>query len=325
MFDPSSRALLRQAPDLPGLDPETLDELLTAAHVELATVRLLSREDEPRVASDVIDRVRRLASTFEAYVVLNLRPEQTRAAAFVAASAHQILSRVRENASDRPTIVSSDAIGSSISACLLFLIADRAADAAEVAGQLRARGERRAVRRSLILGLRELATGNLTALIDRNLDEDPIAQGDSREVATDLLLRECAYAVQGLGQQARGGGAPDPDVRSRLIRVIRLSEASVVDIEFGFEGTVRHQFAGPHHLATLLSRLIDGMQAAMLVRLPTPSGAQAKAWADWLLSQAQSRPFLWVNHLKAVNTGYLNRSRSMVMTSPTGSGKTTLT
>lgn len=94
MFDPSSRVLLRQAPDLPGLDPETLDELLTAAHIELATVRLLGAS---AIASDVIDRVRRLASTFEAYVALNLRPEQTRAAAFVAASAHQILSRVRES------------------------------------------------------------------------------------------------------------------------------------------------------------------------------------------------------------------------------------
>ncbi|MFT8559522.1 MAG: hypothetical protein ABF719_06645 [Acetobacter sp.] len=102
MFDPSSRALLRQAPDLPGLDPETLDELLTAAHIELATVRLLSRAAEPATESDVIDRVRRLASTFEAYVALNLRPEQTRAAAFVAASAHQILSRLRETVLDRP-------------------------------------------------------------------------------------------------------------------------------------------------------------------------------------------------------------------------------
>lgn len=324
MFDPSSRALLRQAPDLPGLDPETLDELLTAAHIELATVRLLSRDGEPEGAGNVIDQVRRLASTFEAYVALNLRPEQTRAAAFVAASAHQILSRVREATFDRPTVVTSDAIGSSISATLLFLIADRAADAAEVAGQLRARGERRAVRRSLILSLRELATGNLTALIERDLEEDRIEEGDSREVATDLLLRECAYAVQSLGQEARGSGAPDADVRSRLSRIIRLSEASTVEVTLGFAGTVHHQFAGPHHLATLLNRLIGGMEDAMLIKLPTPSGAQAKAWTDWLLSQTEARPFLWINHLKAVRTGYLNRGRSMVMTSPTGSGKTTL-
>lgn len=324
MFDPSSRALLRQAPDLPGLAPETLDELLTAAHIELATVRLLSREGEPEAISDVLDQVRRLASTFEAYVALDLRPEQTRATAFVAASAHQILSRVRETAMDRPTVVSSDAIGSSISATLLFLIAGRAADAAEVASQLRAKGERRAVRRSLILSLRELATGNLTTLIERDLGEDTIATRDSREVATDLLLRECAYVVQGLGQEARGSAVPDTDIRSRLKRVLHLSEASEVEINAALEGKVHHQFAGPHHLATLLSRLVDGVQAAMLIRLPAPSGAQPRTWADWLLSQTHSRPFLWINHLKAIGTGYLNRGRSMVMTSPTGSGKTTL-
>ncbi|CAE6953574.1 hypothetical protein R69608_05970 [Paraburkholderia nemoris] len=323
MFDPSSRALLRQAPDLPGLEPEILDELLTAAHIELATVRLLSRNSETGAANDVIDRVRRLASTFEAYVALNLRPEQTHAAAFVAASAHQILSRIRGAALDQPTVVSGDSIGSSISATLLFLIANRAADAAEMARQLRAKGERRAVRRSLILSLRELATGDLSSLSLRNLDEDRVAEGDSREVATDLLLRECGHVIQALGQEARGT-LRDSNVRSRLAQVIRLSQASETEVGSGIKGTVYRQFAGPHHLATLLCHLIEGVQGAMLVRLPAPSGAQVSAWSDWLLSQAQSRPFLWVNHLKAIATGYLNRGRSMVMTSPTGSGKTTL-
>lgn len=324
MFDPSSRALLRQAPDLPGLDPEALDELLTAAHIELSTIRLLAKEGEPSVASEAIDRVRRLASTFEAYVALDLRPEQTRAAAFVAASAHQVLGRIRESGAHRLTVVSSDTISSTISATLLFLIADRAADAAEVAGQLRARGEPRAVRRSLILSIRELATGNLGPLVERDLDEDRIAQDDSREVAADLLIRECARVVQALGHEARGQAEPDFDIRERLERVIRLSEASVVDIKHGIGGAAHFQFAGPHHLASLLSRLIDGVQEAMLVRTPAPSGANPEAWSGWLNSQAQSRPFLWINHLKAVRTGYLNRGRSMVMTSPTGSGKTTL-
>lgn len=324
MFDASSRALLRQAPDLPGLDPETLDELLTAAHVELATVRLLSRDGSTTPMSDVIDRVRRLASTFEAYVALDLRPEQSRAAAFVAASAHQILSRVREASLDRPTTLSSDAIGSAISATLLFLIADRAADAAEVAAQLRARGERSAIRRSLILSIRELATGNLTTLIERNLDEDLIADRDSRDTATDFLFRECAYVIQDLGKEARGSAVSDSTINARLNRVLQLSQAAAAEVSPTMASIVHHQFAGPHHLATLLGRLIEGMQASMLIRLPTPSGAQPKAWSDWLLSQSEARPFLWINHSKAVGTGYLNRGRSMVMTSPTGSGKTTL-
>ncbi len=112
--------------------------------------------------------------------------------------------------------------------------------------------------------------------------------------------------------------------QERLTRVIRLSQARPVQIDIESAGIVHHQFAGPHHLATLLSRLIGSMQHAMLVRLPTPLGAQEKAWLGWLSSQTRARPFLWVNHLNAVATGYLNRGRSMVMTSPTGSGKTTL-
>ncbi|WP_369021532.1 DEAD/DEAH box helicase [Tritonibacter mobilis] len=62
----------------------------------------------------------------------------------------------------------------------------------------------------------------------------------------------------------------------------------------------------------------------MLVRTPAPAGADPTTWRDWLLPQARKRPFLWTNHLYAVATGYLDRGSSMVMTTPTGSGKTTL-
>lgn len=322
MFDAKSRALLHQAPALPGLEPEMLDELLTQAHVELATVRL--RGAEGGDTSNVIDRVRRLATTFEAYVALDLRPDQTRAAAFVAANAHQILTRVRGRAPDQPTLVSSDAIGSTISATLLFLIADRAADAAEAARPIRARGEPNAARRSLLLCIRELATGGLAALVERKLDQDFVPKGDSREEATDLLLRECSRAIQDIGREALGMNVSELAPQDRLARVILLSQAKAELIETGPAGLVHHLFGGPHHLATLLARLIGGLRDAMLVRLPTPSGARAKTWRHWLLSQAPARPFLWVNHLSAVGTGYLNRGKSMVMTSPTGSGKSTL-
>lgn len=62
----------------------------------------------------------------------------------------------------------------------------------------------------------------------------------------------------------------------------------------------------------------------MLVKQPTPAGSDETAWRTWTSSQAQKRPFLWINHQEAVKSGYLNKNTSMVMTSPTGSGKTTL-
>lgn len=189
--------------------------------------------------------------------------------------------------------------------------------------ELRARGEPRASRRSLILSLRELATGRLTDLVGRDLNNDRLDEGDRREVATDLLFRECARVMQDLGSEALGSEGSDLDAHERLDRVIDLAGSRSFPAPI-IEGAIHYQFAGPHHLAVLLRGLIDGMRSAMIVRLPTPSGAQEEQWKNWAIGQAQARPFLWINHQKAVATGYLDRGRSMVMTSPTGSGKTTL-
>jgi hypothetical protein len=109
-----------------------------------------------------------------------------KAAAYVAATAHQILSRLR-GTNYKPTLLSSDAIGSELSATLLFLIADRAADAAESAIKLRVNDEIRDARRILILCVREFATGAIASVIERDLENVVIPRRDSREYATDLL------------------------------------------------------------------------------------------------------------------------------------------
>ncbi|WP_370161004.1 DEAD/DEAH box helicase [Limimaricola soesokkakensis] len=327
MFDQSSRRLLREAPGLPGLDPAVIDELLTEAQVVLATARV-EAQDESDV-DGIIDRVRRLAATFEAYVALGLRPDQTRAAAFVAASAHQIVAQRLTRRADRPTLLSSDAVDAALSSTLLFLIAERTADAAEMAMRLKAKGEASAVRRSVILSVREFARSELDKVVERDLYADRVLENDSRETATDLLYRECATALQGLAREALGessdGAAEDTDrLLTRLSGVLELAIDKDDETVGDFSGPVHIHFAGPHHLAALLIRLVGGVRDAMLVRTPTPSGANAQAWQGWLVTQARARPFLWTNHLKAIGTGYLDHGRSMVMTSPTGSGKTTL-
>ncbi|APO82540.1 DEAD/DEAH box helicase [Pseudomonas putida] len=323
MFDSRTRQLLRNAPELSDLDPETIDELLTEAHVELATARLASQDDFESQPETFI-KVRRLASTFEAFVALNLRPEQMRSAAFVAGTAHQILTQRRIRRPDQPTLLSSDAVDSTISATLLFLIADRAADAAEIASCLSVIGETREVRRSLILSIKDFATGRLEALSERRLPSEAATVGDSRDQAADLLFRECNIAIKNLALEARGIMSSSSNVRKRLNKTIELASPFAEPLESNFQGLIHHQFAGPHHLASLLVRMVGGARASMLVRLPTPAGADALAWAAWTISQAQTRPFLWINHQEAVKTGYLGQNSSMVMTSPTGSGKTTL-
>lgn len=324
MFDESSRNLLRSAPSLPGLEAEVLDELLTEAHVELATIRVeIAVEGEVR-RGVLLDKVRRLGATFEAYVALDLQSERTQAAAFVAASAHQIIAKANDARAVGPTLLSSDAVSSAIASTLLFLIADRAADAAEVASMLIAVGEDHAIRRALIMSIRELAKGDLSKTAERDLQGEWIAADDSRQHATNLLFRECALVVQGLAVEALGRAGLLEDLEQTLGRVISLSEPRGTELPEGIVGLMHEQYAGPHHVATLLLRLLPRVRQSMLMRTPAPAGANPETWREWLLPQADKRPFLWTNHLHAVATGYLNRGSSMVMTTPTGSGKTTL-
>lgn len=322
MFDKTSRDLLKSAPGLPGLDADVLDELLTQAHIDLATIRMQQTEGFVINEDDAFDRVRRLATTFEAYVALELQPERTGAAAFVAGTAHQILARARVG-SDAPSILSGGAVDPAIASVLLFMIAERSADAFEAARYLRARGEPRAVRRAVILSIRELARGDLIGLSTRDFDSEVVASDDSNEHAVDLLYRECGRALQSLAREALNEDFSD-DAEYRLNRVIALSAASSHDLPDELTRSARFGFSGPHHLATLILRLIGNLRATMIVKIPAPSGAAATTWSGWLETQAKARPFLWTNHLKAIALGYLDQGHSLVMTSPTGSGKTTL-
>jgi hypothetical protein len=109
-------------------------------------------------------------------------------------------------------------------------------------------------------------------------------------------------------------------------RVRLLSLDTTVSDDFGDTAvlTATSVFAGPHHLAALLLRVAGTLGDSYLVTTPTPGGANPGRWKDWLRLEAERWPFLWENHKNAIATGFLNQGESLVMTSPTGSGKTTL-
>ena len=83
-------------------------------------------------------------------------------------------------------------------------------------------------------------------------------------------------------------------------------------------------YPGPHHLAALLERAAGTLQGASVIRISPPNGTNAASWTDWLRTEAARYPFLWENHQRAVATKFLDNGQSLVMTCPTGSGKTTL-
>lgn len=330
MFDPITADFVRSAAALPGLDPATLVDELTAAYVDIAAARLSFGTENPEQVDlrGVIDRMGRLADTYEAEIVLDVQGDRRRSIAFVAGSARQVLAQINKLvASDgEPTQLSDKVVGSEIAASLLFLIAQRSSDAYEASRAIVAAGEPNAMRRGLILALGRFARGNFEQLLEINPDEEKLDSSDATEFATDLLFREILRGLHLLAGVGLGWNGPETIEAAVAIfkkvqaLAMEMSASDVLDSTLSSTSL----FAGPHHLAALLEKVAGSFGQDILVSTPPPFGSDPDRWNDWLRSEASRWPFLWENHRDAIATGYLNEGASLVMTTPTGSGKTTL-
>ena len=334
MFDPATAALVRSARALPGLNPDALVEQLTSAYVDIAAARLaldIAADQPGPDLGGLLSRMRRLADTYESYITLDLFPEQSRSAAFVAGAARQVTARIAELGAvsdERPSRLDEDAIGGEIAAALLFLIAEQPSDALEAARGIQASGgEIAPIRRALTLAIRFFCQGAFRQVVEINPESEGLGVDDPQQYAADLLFRELLrgirlLALAGLGE---AGDAAIADAQQRFDRVRRLAvDSALIEGRDGTRVEAVSLYAGPHHLAALLGRSSRTLVEAALVRTPVPGGADAAMWDGWLRAEAGRWPFLWPNHRACLKTGYLNKGQSLVMTTPTGSGKTTL-
>ncbi len=332
MFDPVTSELIAGAPALEGLVPSELREELTAAYVEIAAARVsLTQLDDPfsPELGQLLVRMSRLADAYEARIVLDLDGERRRSTAFVAASARQFIAlaaqlRRREATTSR---LDEDAVGADIASALLFLNAERSSDAFEVARNIQAAGEPNPIRRALILAIGRLARGRLDDILAMDLAAERLGGDSAFNEAADLLFREVLAGIISLAQD--GLGLADGDgiaaAIARFENVRRLAIDTGAEDEPAPSGLrAISAFPGPHHLAGLLLRAAGTLRDTTLVRTPVPGGVHAERWKAWVREEAARSPFIWENHRRAISTGYLDCGQSLVMTSPTGSGKTTL-
>lgn len=330
MFDPITANFVRSAAALPGLDPATLVDELTAAYVDIAAARLSLGSESPEQIDlrGVINRMGRLADAYEAEIVLDVQSDRRRSIAFVAGSARQVLVQINKLVSSEggPTKLSDKVVGSEISASLLFLIAQRSSDAYEASRAIVAAGETNVMRRGLILALGRFARGNFEQLLEINQDAESLDSSDATEFATDLLFREILRGLHLLANVGLGRNGPETiEAAVEIFRKVQTlaMETSASDV-LASPLSSTSVFAGPHHLAALLEKVAGSFGQDILVSTPPPSGSDPERWNDWLRSEASRWPFLWENHRDAIATGYLDEGASLVMTTPTGSGKTTL-
>jgi len=327
MFDPETVTLIGRAPPLDGLDLVTLPQLLTDAFATVVAARIRLRTGAPDPAGTDIEGtlalLRRLAAAQEAYVALLPDRENRAAAAFVAGSAHQARRLARVGVRE-PTCITATTVSSEISSALLFLIAEAYPDAAETAKRINLNAaESGPIERSLLMALKMLAEGRLREIVAEPLPETTTAPSVDRAVEALLIL--LLRGVRALAQQLSNPVAVGaPDVARQLFQRVKALCIYELPNPFGDDRPAYSVFSGPLHLANLLIAAERDLGGAALAHLPAPAGVDAAAWSRLVRRMARSRPFLWRNHMGAIQQRYLEHGWSAAISFPTGGGKSTL-
>lgn len=333
MFDVDTARLIRAAPGLRGVDPALLPQELTQVYADLAGIRM-RRADlgaEPGYRQR-LDRLKRIATIYEAAVDTGTLGEARRGAAFVAGTAHQILARaLRNGEATASALLTPTAIHPDIAAPLLFLVAEQNPDAREAARPLVGVHADDLLRTALIETIHDLADEQFEQVLERaerlravrSLTDAPLAMR-----ATQALYGLCWSGVVQMVSRLLGRPVPETAFNSfdtpqaAFDQVVELSTEDIVLPGDG--GHLVSAYGGPRHLARLLGHVSEVLDGAGVCDLAPPHGANANFWVGWLRHRAQSKPVLWRNHRAAVATGFLAPGCSAVLVLPTGAGKTTL-
>ena len=331
MFDPSTADLIRRAPSLEGLDSASLPDRLTDFYARIVTARLRLRSGEvvdDETFAELVVQTRRLAFTNEALVSVSPDRDDRAAAAFVAATAHQLVfnaERIRAPGTPR-SYLDARSISPDIAAMLLFLVAEAWADAREMALRVESETEE-PIERALVAALRELAQGHLTAVVRAELPPDAaVRQLDAPDTATSALYLAILKGVRALALRMLRPDEPlpggDPVEMFRNVRTLCTS-ADHFDVEGLLDGPLSI-FPGPGHLASILIAVAGDMARGAVVALPPPGGVDPNTWRTYVRRVARRRSVLWRNHRDAIDRGYLEHGVSSAVGFPTGSGKSTV-
>jgi superfamily II DNA/RNA helicase len=314
MYDPTTAALIRSSPELPNLDHERLPEFLAATYAQLISERLNLRTEGVLVN---IDTIRRIANTYQSYAVLFPDRENRRAAAFVSATAHHLLSLSThtETSEKATTRLARDYITSDIAALLLFLASGYPADAAQMSRHMRPANDQSPAS-SLLRTIRALGEGQLERIQQEHYVSSDIS--GFTEAALDELWKKLFEAAQVLARTILG------DEQGNSIALCREVQKLAVEHIDDVSMNALSVFAGPHQLASLLAQAGENLLTRRLTSIPPPNSVPVEAWTDFLRHIAKHRPYLWENHLEAISTGYLDIGTSAVLSFPTGAGKSTL-
>lgn len=320
MFDRVTAATIQNAPTLAGVDPRRVAAALTDAYVKVSVAKSLLDGQGVGLEKDVLDRLLSIARAQETLALVLEDSALKQAAASVAARAYQVVALSTEVSS---VAFSPTSIPTSVSAVLLFVAADAAADAEEMSQYVV--GGADSIESELAKAIGALGRGDFhyVATLQPRTFALP-ESGNPHEIAayvgyyesTRALINMCA-ALMRVDRGDWGPGA--------FAAIAKRMKAVFTVDGVGGPASADDTIAGPWHVARLLNLAESTLINSAITGVSAPSDVTASGWTELVESLARRRPTLWRNHRDAIEAGFLEPGTSAVVTFPTGAGKSTVT
>lgn len=316
MFNTVNESLIKQIPDVYGVDNERLPQMLSRVYARIICLKTKYEAGRlPFNNAELNENYRELdnlSNMLELYLMNNNNHDNRKAVAYVAATGRKLMGMIRERHEEPLTL---QYIPEEVYAALLYVISGSLAEAQEVASNFIVEVDTMEWSSQIMLCLKWLLEGKLHK-VERRKDIE-LHREDSSILAEELLWRECVRGIKHLaGYLSHGIGYENEEFK----KVEKLS-----CYELKIEGECKTKiYSGALLLSKLLSMAAVVLKEHALIATETPKGISKGDWLETKLQMVKSRPYLWDNHIDAINKGVLNVGTSAVITFPTGAGKTTL-
>ena len=314
MFNSVTAERLRTLPPVEGVDSKRIPQILSQVYAHIVGLKakyevgVLTFEAE-EISDDYL-MLSDLAFTLELYLESGRFAEHNDAIAFVAAMSHKLTSKLKEQKAEP---LMPDAVPSDVVSVLLFIIGGYIADAEEIAQQIKSLEGESDTAKQLKSFICLMARGRLKEIVEAVLAG--IDDTDAESYAEDLLWQQLAVGIKFLSVRLTGGKARD----CRRVFQKAIDLAVYVDDDTHY----RYDLAGISRLARLLMMAAEVLERQSVLSVVGGSITTSTHY-DLLLRIILKRPYLWQNHIDAIEKGFLKAGVSSVITFPTGAGKSTL-
>ena len=332
MYDKHSLELINTAPQFGNINFEELPKEFTSIYTEIIALRLRLHEDQDINLEDLNSNLKKLSKishTYESYVILKYEEQDITAAAYIAASAHSLLYQIKslidKEFINSENILTPQGLNSLLSASMLYFISGYTADAIEIIKKLPDLNNNTNTSK-LVIALKQLLEGKIDD-INTNLPNYELSNYSVESIsdllwvkiheAVNKLLSACSYQSNDIDNEFNEASAI-------LDLVLELSIFNNNINTEVFNVNSQNIFIGQNYLANFLKIIVNIIPTISLINIEAPDKIELENWRFSISRFTSNRPYLWPNHIEAINTGYLNKGNSSVISFPTGGGKSTL-